>query len=485
MPALEESEVQDTESTPSDDEEETQRTVLGDSFITNRREQRIANHPYPSTMAGTRSGAKGGKAGSKRKAEDDDSEATLSKDEQKDLQLKRMEMEVARLKTREKLKDSHKSGRKSKDNSTDSATKGLVWDITREQFFSICKFVSNDDQLLKATENVMNRIDIEQFRGLDGPKLAKAQEVWVQKHKNTVRNAMNNYRNYIQHQMQQKFKDMFKKPNFKVEHVPSAEEILNVAQRMSLTDQDPNPDRARWVFDFYWDILVPVVASHKRWGSGKRYQCLMSTARPGGDPDAELFVTPSDEAYTVVAWENYIDVWLDKWEKAQSNSKAGPTNPEDKDADATADAGDPNKAGGGTTKQTSKTKKKAGKKKAGEDDDEEEEKEEEEVEVVLPRFTLPNGGVQEFGGWNKAGRKRYREVLDLIKKSKGLACTLSNKTKFKASKSQAKHVEAVEQEALARLRAANNINEGKKCRKPNPAARPNEDLDSDHEPDWL
>ena len=88
LPALnlkpEESEVQDTESTPFDDEEATQRTVLGDSFITNRREQRIANHPYPSTMAGTRSGAKSAKAGAKRKAEDDDSEATLSKDEQKE-----------------------------------------------------------------------------------------------------------------------------------------------------------------------------------------------------------------------------------------------------------------------------------------------------------------------------------------------------------------------------------------------------------------
>ena len=536
LPPLQETPVQDTQSVDSDDEEEEPpRTVLGESFITNRREQRISNHPSTMGRSGTRSDAK---LAGKRKAtgNDDDSDATLSKQEQQDLKIKNMEMEIARYKTREHLAKSKKKGRKSQGNSTDSATKNLVFDTTKYKFFSICKFLSDEKQLLQATRHVMNMLEIGAFRGLEGTKLAEAQELWVQAHKDTVREAINSHRNYIQHQLQSKFKEALGKGGYKLRDMPDPDEILEVALRKGLTDKDEFPARAQWVFEFYWDVLIPVVAGHKNWGPGKRHHCLMSTARPEGDPSAELFVTPSDEAYTVVCWENYLGPWSHKWKEANKpkkpkakNSAAKGADPEDKEADPKAPEVDPKandpkadeKAGGSqgdgdegdpkpaydpntkpNSKKNSKETKASKKKTNGEDEDDEDEdddsekedddseKEDEDPEdedadlSPTPIYTNPNGGVQEFGGWNKRGRKRYREVLLMIKKSKGKPFQIDEKTKFKGSKTQVKHVDAVEKACLARVRAEHGIEEGKKRRKPNPAARPNEDLDSDHEPDW-
>ena len=494
------------ETIPSDDEEDAPRPVLGESFLTNKHYQRINNHPC-AEMAGrtskTSRAAAAAKAAakaapSKRKAEDlkpdgEDSDATLSAEQQMNLRLQQLEAENTRLKTRQKLVKT-KPGRKSKENSTDSATHGLVWDVTREQFFAIAKFLCSDDQLEKATTWVMNRITIEAHSGLKGSQLAAAQEEWVQKYKVTVRKAINGVRNYIQHQVRKKFDDFLRMEGVTVDDLPQADELIDVALRNGLTDKDPFPARAQMLFDFYWDVLVPVVASHKRWGPGKRHYCLMSTARPGGDPDAELFVTPSDEAYTLLVWENYLGTWTSKWQQAQKDKEPGPTDPDGKKTDKAQKGTEPDKEdeegedkaakkAAAPPKSNTKGQKKKGEDEEDEDEDEEldEDDEEDQVPEVAPLYTQPSGGVQEFGGWNKAGRKRYRELLDLVVKSKGYPC---QRIKYKGSKNQIKHIETVEKAALARIQKANGIVLTKKKRKVNPAARPNEDLDSDHEPDW-
>ena len=89
---------------------------------------------------------------------------------------------------------------------------------------------------------------------------------------------------------------------------------------------------------------------------------------------------------------------------------------------------------------------------------------------------MPNGGVQEFGGWTKL----YRALLSDIIRSKGLK-NMKLKPPYKGSKVQVNHVEAVEKEALARIQAANNVKTNNKRQKKNPAAPKNADVDSDHE----
>lgn len=172
-------------------------------------------------------------------------------------------------------------------------------------------------------------------------------------------------------------------------------------------------------FDVYWDEMIPKVAGHACWGPGKRHQGLMSTMRPYDDEDQELYVTPSDEAFLVVCWEN---CW-DRWHYVKSFK--------DQDKEMTA-------------------------------------KDKEDPKFQTP-YTKPKGGVQHYGGWNKAGRKRYREILNLIKDSK-----------------DKDHVEEVELEALARIRAKHDCDTKEATRKTaKKATTIMEELDSDHEPDWM
>ena len=449
----------DSESPSSDHEDQPTRSVLGESFLQNKHQQRLNNHPGIMGKT-TRSSAAG-----KRKAEvaklhenDDDSDATVSGEDITKQKLEEAKMELVRLKKRQEMAESAKKGRKTKGNSTSSATMGLVWDTTKEQFFPIGKFLANEQQLLSATEWVLNRVTIEPIEGLKGAKLVEAKEEWIQLSKEKVLEAVNSNRNYIGNQMKNKFKAFVKEHG--IDQVPTKEEILNAALRLNLLDKHPNLERSQFVFDFYWGVLVPIVSSHKRWGPGKRYHCLMSTGRPYGDATQQLFVTPSDEAFTVLAWENYVDWWTWKLEM------------EAKDSDGKA----------------SKSKK-AGAKKNGKDtesdDDDDDEAPEDPNEERDPRsvtpYTTPNGGVQRFGCWNKAGRKRYRKLKDMIVKSKGIANPTYD---YKGNKSLFKKVEGIELLALQRLRKANDVGvDTKKKAKPNPIARQN-DVDSDHEVEW-
>ena len=429
----------DSESTSSDLQDKPTPSVLGESFIQNKYQQRLNNHP--GTMANKKN-----LRSQKRKADDlngNDSDATVSSEDITKAKLREAEMELARLKKRQQMSESSKKGRKIKGNSTESATIGLVWDTTREQFFPICKFLANDAQLVSATEWVLDRCSIEAFEGLEGKKLAEVKEEWIQKCKDKVLEAINSYRNYIQNQMKNKFQNFINEHG--VDKLPTTEEIGNVALRLRLMDKTPNLERYQFVFDFYWDVLVPIVASHKRWGPGKRHHCLMSTGRPYGDEKEQLFVTPSDEAFTVLAWENYREPWLWKWEQKEANQKQKDNNPKEQGNDP----------------------------------------QEEDEEDVDPRsisaYTTPNGGVQQFGGWNKAGRKRYRQLLDMIVKSKGIP---NDKHQYKGNKSLFTKVEAIEKRALERIRKQHKIEDKKKA-KATPVARQKDDVDSDHEVDWL
>ena len=74
-----------------------------------------------------------------------------------------------------------------------------------------------------------------------------------------------------------------------------------------------------------------------------------------------------------------------------------------------------------------------------------------------------------------------------VESRNGNSCVLQypcQRINYRGSKNQIKHIEAVETATVARLQKYHGIDLKKKKRKPNPAARQNEDLDSDHEPDW-
>ena len=114
-------------------------------------------------------------------------------------------------------------------------------------------------------------------------------------------------------------------------------------------------------------------------------------------------------------------------------------------------------------KRNRKGKKKKGKKK---DLEGEEDKEEPHPDSIAP-CTITDGGTMPFGGWNKAGRKRYRTLLKKITDSK-------NK----------KRVKDADMEALVRIRDLHQVDERAARAKKGKKVEEAEELDSDHEPDW-
>ena len=131
---------------------------------------------------------------------------------------------------------------------------------------------------------------------------------------------------------------------------------------------------------------------------------------------------------------------------------------------------------------------KKGKKKAenpeeeSDDDDEEEEdqnggenkenqdgdKKEVDPRSITP-YTLTKSGAIKFGGWNKAGRKRYRELLE----------------KIKATKNEPR-VLALEEHMLTLVRAKHKCDEKEAKRKGSKKKKDDsDDIDSEHECDWL
>ena len=104
----------------------------------------------------------------------------------------------------------------------------------------------------------------------------------------------------------------------------------------------------------------------------------------------------------------------------------------------------------------------------GDDDDEEAAGEETEDPRSVSPYTMTKAGAQKFGGWNKAGRKRYRQLLDLITEARNQP-----------------HVLAVETRVLQMVREKHDCDAREANRKGKKKKANVEEIDSDHEPDWF
>ena len=371
-------------------------------------------------------------------ASDSDDRSTLSSGGGDDLDFKRQyELERKKneqIKLRERtLQDSILSAKRSKNGKLKtyhSAMEALVTDATKNDFFKIAKFIANDEQLENATAMVLDFLDLQDFEDLEGSELDRARNVWVESHKEIVRNTMNDWRNYIQGELFKLFKLLNSKEGG-LNEVPNADQILNIAKRSGMQKGTDNYDANMQLLVGYWDQMIPKVAGHKDWGPGKRHHLLMSFAHRNNDARESLHVTPSDEAFLVVLWENCYKRWVyedekSKWTKEQKAADAkAAAEAKEKGKDYVPDA------------------------------------------RAVPPYTNPKGGVSKYGGWNKAGRKRYREVLDIIIESK-----------------KKPYLEAIEKEALALVRAKHGCDEKEAKRKKAKVVEKDE-IDSDHEPDWM
>ena len=366
-------------------------------------------------------------AAKRKKAEEDsdsESEDSGRDEENVEIENKRLKSEVYRLQMATQLSAKNKSGRSKKGTpGTGSAEERETASTTKFWLWKRVKFLKDETQITDATKKVMQKMNLRSLKGLSGNEKINAEETWVAENRDTVRLVLNYWRNYVQQELH---KLMFTEvwiPNsvFDADSVPNPDQILKLALRDGIAKNKG----LEKMFDFYWDHLMSKVANNACWGPTKRHKELMSTGLqpPPEGPDpfvkpgqpAMLLVTPSDEAFLVLLWENCYT----KWCYIRKQQKAG--QPVEK-----------------------------------------------KHKHYQTPYTESKKGVRHYGGWNKAGRKRYRELLNLIIDSKN----------------DHEEIAEVEQAALDRLRIVHDCAEKEAKSKANKSGVVVE-VDSDHEADWM
>ena len=139
--------------------------------------QQLLHHPT-NTMAKTRSGgtvpkpSRSGTSGSDSRrggsksdgSRTHESDAEQSDSEDKDQKIREMRMTIFRMQQRQKASLGTNGYRRPKkvkeEKGTESALQNLVYQTAKTDLFKICKFLSTEEHLLKATRKVMSWLDL-------------------------------------------------------------------------------------------------------------------------------------------------------------------------------------------------------------------------------------------------------------------------------------------------------------------------------------
>ena len=89
-----------------------------------------------------------------------------------------------------------RTGKGKKSNANQKAMSREVAKCTKQQLWKVCKFIKNENKLIKATRFVMRNLELAEMEGLEGQELAEAEEIWIATYKDDVRQALNKQRNY-------------------------------------------------------------------------------------------------------------------------------------------------------------------------------------------------------------------------------------------------------------------------------------------------
>jgi hypothetical protein len=86
-------------------------------------------------------------------------------------------------------------------------------------------------------------------------------------------------------------------------------------------------ERNHGIFEWYWDELLPAVASKHRWGTNLRKNCTITKGVLAKDPQKKL-ITDSDEGFVIVAFENAEKRWPYCLKCKKNNKKPDKSSPE-------------------------------------------------------------------------------------------------------------------------------------------------------------
>lgn len=269
------------------------------------------------------------------------------------------------------------------------------------------KFCNSDTKLIALTGNIFDKWNLKDFQGLGEQELQDAKVRWVTQNKDLVRISMNEVRNYAQ----SRIRDWVVERLVAKKPVPMPVQVMECAMRKIEYHTDPEKQK---IFDLYHDELLFKVLGREHWDWWVRHYNPIS----GLKDDGSNLVEYGSEAFLVALFEN---CW-EKWQTIALNKAAGKVDKKRKD------------------------------------------------DVYKTPFIDKDAGVAKWGGWNKKGRDRVKDISKLVKDARAQD-----------------HVQQLEDACLQRLRIKHDIvardaKKGAKKKRKRPVAM---EVESDDEFDCL
>ena len=239
--------------------------------------------------------------------------ATNGGADDKDMEIQQLKM---LLEMQKKRAATGGKGNNNKKKNKPGSENAMYWEVRKTAttaLWQVCKFIKDEEALALAMEYVMSKMDIKTFQGLKGEALTAAQELFMAEWSDLVRTAINEQRNYVQHEIRDHILNhVFKARDGNPDDWPNKEQMKEVIMRRGMGDDDPT----RAEYDGYllkvWDELLPKVCGECYWNPNKRYYGNISTHVPDPteeDPDPDPYVHHSNEAFLLWLWENVYDKW--------------------------------------------------------------------------------------------------------------------------------------------------------------------------------
>ena len=302
-----------------------------------------------------------------------------------------------------------------------NAMKALISEVFRTIIWRKYKFISNIEQEQAITGKIFDLIDMPDIQ-----KTSAAKTVFIRDYSLCVITEFNKLRTY---KMQRLARPVFallgaapdgddEQGDAEQDNTPSSiTEMPTLAQMVSCMSRkfSPNDDQMMAIFMWYWDKFLPhVTGSGLLFKSLQRHYTTISKCAPKHQPN-QPYMTPSLEAFAVLAFENNEE----KWKYQAELKKKYPQ------------------------KRIIPAKRKVDKS-LPEPDEDSFEISGETIRLYGPKsrgkYTMPDSGQARYGGWKKEGLDRYIELYKMAKAGR-----------------KARNCKEIEQESLEDLRNKNGL----------------------------
>ena len=184
--------------------------------------------------------------------------------------------------------------------------KAAIKDGIKNNVWSKFKFYPSNDEHI-ATLGIMVLEGAGLGKGWKEPEIL----AWCNENESLIANTFNEQRSYVGNILRglaKKTFDASKAPGGM--KMPTLADILKCAGRNLDLEKKADYDLFKW----YWEeYCAQLPGCSSKWNEEKRHYQLLSTAAPENRPN-QHYNTAQNEAFGLLAWENYVEGWVKQWE---------------------------------------------------------------------------------------------------------------------------------------------------------------------------